>query len=149
MEYRFTKVNYQSSETWRQATDYLRCNPVFYGQPRYDHVILAMQDGEIFAKLLFMFSIMLEEVCYPIIMVKPLDGEVIIQDKDKDLGFYRLCTGLMPTELFSARDIIRGALITTDKENAGDCFVVDTDPDMFCRLNSLRSARFDMYHVQE
>ena len=144
MEYRFLKVNYQSLETWQQATDYLRCNPLFYGQPRYDHAILATQDGEIFAKLLFMFSIMLEEVCYPIIMVKPLDGEVIVQDKDKDLGFYRLCPGLMPAELFSGRDIIRGALVTTDREHAGEFFAVDTDPDMFCRLNSLRSTRFDI-----
>ena len=145
MEYRFLKVNYQSLETWQQTTDYLRCNPIFYGQPRYDHVILAMEDcNNIFAKLLFMFSITLDGVCHPLIMVKPLDGEVIAQDKDKDLGFYRLCPGHEPRELFSARDIIRGALVTPDREKDEEFFAVDVDPDMFCRLNSLRNAQFDM-----
>ena len=66
---------------------------MFYGQPRHDHVILETDNGDIFVKLLLMFSIQLDGVHYPLIMVKPLDGEVIVQDKDKDLGFYRTCTG--------------------------------------------------------
>ncbi|EPS96179.1 hypothetical protein FOMPIDRAFT_35508, partial [Fomitopsis schrenkii] len=127
------KVNYQSQETWKQTTDYLRCNPLFYGQPRYDHVILAMEDGEIFSKLVLIFSIMLGGVCHPMILVTPLDGQVMVQDKDKALGFYRICPGNEPVELFSARDIVRGALVTIDKERAGEFLVVDTDPDMFCR----------------
>ncbi|EPS99113.1 hypothetical protein FOMPIDRAFT_12620, partial [Fomitopsis schrenkii] len=111
VEYRFLKVNYQSQETWKQTTDYLRCSPSFYDQPRYDHVILAMEDGEIFSQLLFMFSILVEGAYHPIVMVKPLDGEVMVQEKDRDLGFYRICPGTEPRELFSARDIIRGALV--------------------------------------
>lgn len=103
-----------------------------------------MEDGQIFAKLLFMFSIMLEDIPHPLIMVRPLDGEVMIHEKDKDLGFYRLCPGSEPTELFSAQDIVRGALVTIDNEHNGEFFVVDTDPDMFCRLNSLRHTRFTM-----
>ncbi|EPT01467.1 hypothetical protein FOMPIDRAFT_1120536, partial [Fomitopsis schrenkii] len=140
VEYRFLKVNYQSQETWKQTTDYLRCNPLFYGQPRYDHVILAMEDGEIFSRLVFIFSIMLGGVCHPMILVTPLDGEVMLHDKDKDLGFYRICPGREKVEMFSARDIIRGALVTIDRERAGEFLVVDTDPDMFCRLNSLRDT---------
>ncbi|EPS96046.1 hypothetical protein FOMPIDRAFT_1131204 [Fomitopsis schrenkii] len=144
VEYRFLKVNYQSQETWKQATDYLRCNPLFYGQPRFDHVMLGVEDGEIFSKLLFVFSILLEGVCHPIIMVRPLDGEVMAQEKDRDLGFYRTCPGVQPRELFSASDIIRGALIVADTEKDGEFLVVDTDPDIFCRLNVLRHSRFDM-----
>ena len=117
---------------------------MFYGQPRYDHVILETDDGDIFAKLLLMFSIQLNGVHYPMIMVKTLDGEVMVQDKDKDLGFYRICPGEQATELFSARDIVRGALLTIDRSTSEDFFVVDTDPDMFFRLNTMRRARFSM-----
>ena len=117
---------------------------MFYGQPRHDHVILETDNGDIFVKLLLMFSIQLDGVHYPLIMVKPLDGEVIVQDKDKDLGFYRICPGEQATELFSARDIVRGALVTIDRGTPEEFLVVDTDPDMFFRLNSMRRARFGM-----
>ena len=117
---------------------------MFYGQPRYDHVILETEDGDIFAKLLLMFSIELDGVHYPMIMTKPLDGPVMVQDKDKDLGFYRICPGEQATELFSVRDIVRGALVTIDRGTPGEYFVVDTDPDMFFRLNSMRRARFGL-----
>ena len=117
---------------------------MFYGQPRHDHVILETDNGDIFVKLLLMFSIPLEGVHYPMIMAKPLDGKVRPQERDQDFGFYRVCPGEQATELFSARDIIQGALVTVDIGTPGEFFVVDTDPDMFFRLNSMRKARFRM-----
>ena len=106
IEYRFIKVFYKSQETWREATDYLRCNPLFYGEPRYDHVLLPTEDRDIFAKLLFVFSISIGGTDYPFIMVKPLDGEVVAENRDKDLGLYRVSPGIRPMALFPATKII-------------------------------------------
>ncbi|KAH9921770.1 uncharacterized protein B0H18DRAFT_1086042 [Fomitopsis serialis] len=142
IEYRFLKVHYQSLETWKQSTDYLRCNPNFYGQERRDHVLMDVEDGELFGRLLFAFTFSVNGTRHPFVILKPLDGEITVNDRDKDLGFYRLRSGEHDAELFPAEHLVRGALITSDPGNHQEFFVVDHDPDMFCRLNALRSSRF-------
>ncbi|PCH36191.1 hypothetical protein WOLCODRAFT_86299, partial [Wolfiporia cocos MD-104 SS10] len=61
-EYRLLKVNYESYETWRTATDLLRCNPDFHGKPRYDYVLLKTTERPIFAQLIFVFTYLVKNV---------------------------------------------------------------------------------------
>ena len=144
MEYRFLRVYYQSEETWRKAQNILHCSPSYRGKARRDHVIVNTVDGPMFAQLLFMFTYMVGNIQHPFIVIHPYDGAVEAQDIDKELGFYRLRLSEIDAEVFPAHTIIRGALVVPDYATPGgsDSFVIDTDPDMFCRLNSLRSARF-------
>ncbi|KAG1888651.1 hypothetical protein F4604DRAFT_1889529 [Suillus subluteus] len=52
----FLKVNYESLVDWRQHTDYLQCNPKFFGAPRFDCVFIQMTNKIIFGRLLFVFE---------------------------------------------------------------------------------------------
>ena len=87
---------------------------MFYGQPRYDHVLLATEIGDIFAKLLIMFSFTVAGTEHPFIMVRPLNGAVMIQGKDKDLGFYRLSAGNVMDCTLSTNAFLD---LITDEEN--------------------------------
>ena len=101
------------------ATDYLRCNPKFHNQPRYDWVLIQTVDKQIFAQLVFVFSITIGNVKYPLALVQPFDAPVESLDKDKDLGFLRLkAQPRASTEIFSIASIIRGALLVKDFDTA-------------------------------
>lgn len=90
----------------------------------------------IFAKLLFVFTYIVDSTKYPLVLVEPLDHPKGLSVKDRDLGFYRLRRNPRVThELFSAHSIIRGALVVEDFAVDGDFLVVDTiDGDMFLRV---------------
>lgn len=85
-----------------------------------------------------------EQRTTPFIVIRPYNGEVEAQDTDRELGFYCVCSGEVYLEVFPASSILRGALIVPDYTTppTSDSFVVDTNPDMFCRLNVLRMSRF-------
>jgi hypothetical protein len=140
MEYRFLKVNYESIVDFRCATDYLRCNPEFYGKPRYDCIAINTANGYIFAQLIFMFSCEVDRKKYPIALVQPFDAPIPNRSrKDKDLGLCRVrerpCA---QSEFVLVSTIVRGALLAEDPENVGDWFVVDlVDTDMFLRLKKI------------
>ncbi|KAH9828716.1 uncharacterized protein C8Q71DRAFT_799953 [Rhodofomes roseus] len=142
VEYRFLKVNYQSEETWKQDFDLLRCTPSWFGKERRDHILLNTEDGHIFARLMLIFTYSVDGIEHPFIVVRPLDGAVEPEDRDKDLGFYRVRQSEYDLEVHPAQSIIRGALIIRDHDNIGDHFAVDIDPDMFCRLNTFRARQF-------
>ncbi|KAK6984385.1 hypothetical protein R3P38DRAFT_3231865 [Favolaschia claudopus] len=61
----FLKVHYESLSSWCPAMDFLRCNPKFNGQPRYDCVLVNTQDKPFFARLLYMFSCQVEAKSHP------------------------------------------------------------------------------------
>ncbi|KZT70542.1 hypothetical protein DAEQUDRAFT_667378, partial [Daedalea quercina L-15889] len=145
VEYRFLKVHYQSMETWGTSRDLLRCSPSFNKQERHDHVMVDAQGGAIFAQLLLIFTYPVNGVQHPFIVIRPYDGDINSKERDARLGFYRVSHSRVTAEVFPAYSIIRGALIVPDHSSPGksDFFVMDIDPDMFCRLNSLRSHRFE------
>ncbi|KAG1893062.1 uncharacterized protein F5891DRAFT_1131386 [Suillus fuscotomentosus] len=90
-EYQFLKVNYESLVDWRVSADYLRCSPMFHGLPRYDFVILQTEVSVIFAQLLMVFTCMVGDVQYPIMLTLPYDQPVGAHPrKDKDLDFWRV-----------------------------------------------------------
>ncbi|KAG1886830.1 uncharacterized protein F5891DRAFT_1132413 [Suillus fuscotomentosus] len=137
-ECRFLKVNYESLVDWRQHTDYLRCNPKFFGASRFDCAFIQTTDKIIFGRLLFVFECTLDNTVLSLALIHPFDAPtgVCIQ-KDKHLNIFRVRAKLRAqAEFFSVRAIIRGALLVPDGGN--DFLVVDTvDTDMFLRVKAL------------
>ena len=138
--YCFLKISYESKVTWKTATDYLRCSPKFYGQPRYDYVIIQTVEKPIFGQLVFVFTITIGKYKYPLALVQPFDAPVDALEKDVDLGFFRLkAQSRAKTEIFPVASIIRGALLVRDFDSdENEYLVLDViDGDMFLRvLNS-------------
>ncbi|EPQ59138.1 hypothetical protein GLOTRDRAFT_103193 [Gloeophyllum trabeum ATCC 11539] len=139
-EHRFVKVTYESMVDWRAKTDYLRCSPDFYRHERYDTVIVSTVAGNIFAKLVYVFTCMVEGRSYPLALVQPLDAASgILRQTDKDLGFHRLREKhRIDSEFISLETIVRGAFVAPDFNRSGDFFPVDViDGDMFLRLKEM------------
>ncbi|KIK69183.1 hypothetical protein GYMLUDRAFT_117988, partial [Collybiopsis luxurians FD-317 M1] len=113
--YQFLKINYESLETWRVATDLLRCNPNFQNAPRFDFIIFATVTGPVFAQLRYLF------VC----------------TVDRELGLLRVRKE-RATELISVQSIIRGAVLipaSNDPLLSDEMLIWDVlDGDMFLRL---------------
>ncbi|KAJ2978154.1 hypothetical protein NUW54_g11326 [Trametes sanguinea] len=62
----YLKVDYESKDTWEMQTDRLRCNPRFFGAPRYDCVIFKMDEHDYrFAQLKLLFVFTWQGVRYP------------------------------------------------------------------------------------
>ncbi|KAJ6603952.1 hypothetical protein B0H10DRAFT_1821857 [Mycena sp. CBHHK59/15] len=99
---------------WTSTMDYLRCNPNFHGQSRYDGALVKTTNGLIFVQLIYMFSCMALRLHR--VRAKPR----------KD------------AEIISAHSIVRGALLAPDFDSADEFFVVDiADTDISLRLKSL------------
>lgn len=127
--------------SWTESTDYIRCHPEFHGNPRYDYVIFRTVQGEIFGKLILMFSIVIEGKDYPIALVQPYDAPIgRIYSKDIDLGFMRVkAKPRASSEFISVRTIIRGAVLVPDFEKDGEFIVMDIlDNDMFLRVKQMQ-----------
>ena len=131
-------MNYQSLETWQQATDYLRCNPLFYGQPRYDLVMVNMfGDDSTFCRLVRVFTYAYAAQTYALALVQPYTTFIqSSQSVDRKLGLCRIHEKPRhESQIIPMRSIIRGALCIQDNEKEGDFLVLDTiDEDMFLRL---------------
>ncbi|KAG1881469.1 hypothetical protein C8R48DRAFT_744221 [Suillus tomentosus] len=129
-ECRFLKVNYESLVDWRQHTDFLRCNPKFFGAPHFDCVFVQTTDKIIFSRLLFVFECTLEDTALSLALIHPFDAPTGVRiRKDKHLSIFH-------AEFFSVRSIIRGAFLVPDGSN--NYLVVDTvDTNMFLRVKAL------------
>ncbi|KAJ6613822.1 hypothetical protein B0H10DRAFT_1804753, partial [Mycena sp. CBHHK59/15] len=109
--FQFLKVYYKSLGNWTSTTDYLRCNPNFHGQSRYDGALVKTTNGFIFVQLIYIQGFATARV-----RTKPR----------KD------------AEIISAHSIVRGALLAPDFDSADEFFVVDiADTDISLRLKSL------------
>ncbi|KAG2053125.1 hypothetical protein BDR06DRAFT_1055215 [Suillus hirtellus] len=118
-EFRFLRVNYELIVDWRVHRDLLRCNPKFYGSPRYDCVMVKTADKPFFARLVYMFTCLI----------------------DDDIGLWHVqAKPRSSSEIISVRSIIQGAALTNDPETAGDYFVIHTvDTDIFLRVKALQA----------
>jgi hypothetical protein len=137
-ECRYLKVNYESMVDWRQHTDYLRCNPKFYGTPRFDCVFIQTTDKVIFGRLLFLFECAVGDITLSLALIHPFDAPTGIRlRKDKHLNFYRVrARPHAQAEFFSVRSIICGAFLVPD--GSTDYLVVDTiNTDMFLHVKEL------------
>ena len=123
---------------WRQCTNYLRCNPKFFGALRFDCVLIQTTDKIIFGRLLFIFECTVGDVVLSLTLIHPFDAPTGVHTrKDKHLNIFHVRARLRAqAEFFSARSIIRGALLVPDGSH--NYLVVDTvDTDMFLRIKAL------------
>ncbi|KAJ7845296.1 hypothetical protein B0H13DRAFT_2239099 [Mycena leptocephala] len=94
----------------------------------------------IFAQLLYMFSCTVENKSHPLALILPLDAPTgNTTRKDKLLRFRRVrAQARKNSEFISLHSIIRGAVLVSDSDKAGDFLVFDIlDGDTSLRLKSL------------
>lgn len=148
MECRFIKPSYESIVTWTSCEDYLRCAPLFYGQPRYDGIMVSVAGDQLnnvlFGQLVFSFLCKVGNGdTEPIALIWPMDIPSDSQNpharKDRHLGLFRLrARPRAQCRFVSLRSTIRGAMLVNSYDTAGDFFVVDlVDSDMFLRLKEV------------
>ncbi|KAJ7447334.1 hypothetical protein B0H11DRAFT_2335669, partial [Mycena galericulata] len=138
--FQFLKVYYESMGTWTSTADYLRCNPKFHGQPRYDCVLIKTAQQPIFAQLIYLFSCIVEEKSHSFALVQALDAPTgRLGRKDKLLRFHRVrAKPRKNSEFISVHSIIRGAVMVPDFDKAGEFIVFDVlDTDTSLRLKNL------------
>ncbi|KIK51836.1 hypothetical protein GYMLUDRAFT_377235 [Collybiopsis luxurians FD-317 M1] len=135
--YQFLKINYESLETWRVATDLLQCNPNFQNAPRFDFIIFATVTGPVFAQLRYLFVCTVAEIQYPIALIQAYKVVHAQPQVDRELGLLRVRKE-RATELISVQSIIRGAVLipaSNDPLLSDEMLVWDVlDGDMFLQL---------------
>ena len=150
--YKYLKVNYESCISWRQETNILRINPEFHRRPRYDYVLIEVDSKDndpayIFAQLLEVFGVTVDEETYHMALILPMDGKVTRDPSrkkiDNTLGFTRLQSRHPSHSAFiNVESIVRGGLLANSYEEnvqADEHIVVDViDEDMWWRMKSLR-----------
>ena len=124
---------------WQEDTDILHCNESFYGQPRFDHVIVATENGSFLAQLLSLFQFQAGTHSHSLALVQVYGQPPgSTRRKDRELGLHRVWVKSSPYAIVAVEWIIRGALLIEDTNIQGDCFVVYTiDSDMFLRIPTL------------
>ena len=139
-EFHYLRVTYRSMVNWQDDTNLLRCNESFHHQPRYDHVLVASEDGGLFfAQLLCLFQFYTDTQSYNLALIQTYgQPSGSIRRKDRDLGLHRLWLKNNPYAIITVESIVRGVLLVEDATIQGDYFVVDTiDGDMFLRMTTL------------
>jgi len=126
---------------WQDSIDLLRCSDSFFGQPRFDHVIIATENGPFFAQLLCLFQFQAGPQSHSLALVKAYGrASGSTRRKDRELGLYRVRIKLSPYMIVDVESIVRGALLVEDTSVLGDYFAVDTvDSDMFLRMATVFS----------
>ncbi|KAJ7059280.1 hypothetical protein C8F01DRAFT_1220265 [Mycena amicta] len=135
-------VHFKSLDNWTDTDDILRCSPSFFGHERYDAVLVKTATGDIFARLVFLFTCDVNGKQLPFALIQAMDAPTGQRTaKDKRLGFYRVREkARRQSEFISAHSIIRGALLAPDFEKPGNYLAVDlVDTDMFFRLKKMYS----------
>jgi len=126
---------------WYTKTDYLRCNPLFSGRPRYDFVFIDSERGRRFARLVFVFVCHVNGCDYNLALVQGLDKSTrtTTRSGDKNLSIYRWhLRSRDRCEVIPLEDIVHGAVLIADTKYSGDYFVLDTlDADMFMRMKCM------------
>ncbi|KAF8214910.1 hypothetical protein K438DRAFT_1901905 [Mycena galopus ATCC 62051] len=138
--FQFLKVHYESLSTWTSTTDYLRCNPKFNGQARYDCVMVKTEERPFFARLLYLFSCTVEKLPHQFALILPMDAPTGRASRiDKALRFIRVKSKPeKQSEFISVHSIICGVVLVPDSDKAGEFIVFDVlDPDTSRRLNTL------------
>ncbi|KAK7030283.1 hypothetical protein VNI00_014300 [Paramarasmius palmivorus] len=136
--FQYLKINYESYETWKLGTDYIRCNPSFQRHPRYDFILFSSEDGPVFGQLQNLFVCKIGEASYPVAYIQSY--RVIHNTRrdrsDKDFGILRIKKDAK--EFISVHSIIRGALVVSASSAdrlEEERLVVDVlDSDMFLRI---------------
>ncbi|KAH6880256.1 hypothetical protein BKA70DRAFT_1126649 [Coprinopsis sp. MPI-PUGE-AT-0042] len=146
--YRYAKVNYESLEDSTVATDFLRMNPNFHGNERYDSCLLSAPDGQVFAKMVAILGVSVGDTEVLLAVLIPYDetlgesaGAVTRAKRERDeaLEFVRVrARSPSAAVVVFAEQLIRGALLVEDfssTTSGKDHLVVDVvDADMWLRM---------------
>ncbi|KAG1877635.1 hypothetical protein DFJ58DRAFT_645452, partial [Suillus subalutaceus] len=85
------RVNYESLVDWRMHEDLLRCNPKFYGSPRFDCVIVKTTDNLFFARLMYLFGCSIGDTDFSLALIHPYDAGIGVRRRqDVDLGLWHV-----------------------------------------------------------
>ncbi|KAG2111031.1 hypothetical protein BD769DRAFT_1392138 [Suillus cothurnatus] len=140
-EHHYLKVHYESTATWKLATDYLRCSPSFHGHEHCDCALIRTQDKDghdknIFVKLLFVFKYTVGNHTLDLALVLPMDASPRRRLLDRDLRLTQLhAWPAASSEFITLHSIICGALLVPDFDNHRDYFLIDyADTDMFLHV---------------
>lgn len=123
--------------------DILRCNPDWKSGPRRNCVMVDTKGGMVFAQLVFVFTIKIAKVVYPIAMILPFRYSVAKskarQEKDLDMQFLRVRKPKdSETEFVSARSIVRGAVLVQAYDANDEYIVFDVlDSDLVVRVRDI------------
>ncbi|KAJ7360797.1 hypothetical protein DFH08DRAFT_921182 [Mycena albidolilacea] len=134
--YQFLKVFFKSLENWLDDVDFLRCNPCFHGLARYDAALVKTMQGNIFVRLVYVFTFEIDGRRHPVALVQALDVGIPqrlyrVRQRERE-----------KCEFISVHSIIRGALLIPDFEIEGDHLVVDiVDADMYLRIKAMYGDR--------
>ncbi|KAI6017728.1 hypothetical protein BKA83DRAFT_4058855 [Pisolithus microcarpus] len=145
-EYQYLKVKYVSTVDWEVATNYLRCNPNFHGQPRYDCALIQFSETEAaFVRLIFLFTCQVATLndTFQFALVQPLTAGTGVRKLDRDFQLIRVKAVPRVASIFiPVKSIIRGALLYPDPGRHGEFLVVEhVDGDMFLRMREWTRTR--------
>ncbi|KAF7371641.1 hypothetical protein MVEN_00019800 [Mycena venus] len=136
---KLVRIDYQSTVNWKSATDILRCNPKFHGQPRYDSLIFSAQDDPLaMGQLELIFRCHLPgRVSLDLAMIRTYCGSSWKPKTRTDCPLREMNTGAM---FISLEHVVRGALLCPIFGSPREAvyYVIDCiDGDMFLRLNPI------------
>lgn len=107
-EFQFLRVTYESMVDWRMRQDLLRCNPTFFGSPRFDCVIVKTAGKPFIAHLVYLFGCSISDADLHLAIIHPYDvGIGVRRRRDVDLGLWRVrATPCSSSEIISVQSII-------------------------------------------
>lgn len=126
----------------------VRANPNFHNRPRYDFVLIKVDEAQhIFAQLVYIFGIQVDEKPYYLALVTPFDAvpSLFNRKRDGDLRLTRVrARPRSEAVIISTESIVRGGLLVEDFGSPidGEHLVIDfIDGDMWWRMKHLTLAR--------
>jgi hypothetical protein len=117
MPFQYLTAAYQSKTNWYINCNYLHCNPLFYGRPCFDSVLIDRGEDwdPYFGHLVIMSMCNAFNATYPVTIIEAyeackLESRSMI---DKELGFLWLCY-TRKVEFLLVKFIIRGLVLVED-----------------------------------
>jgi hypothetical protein len=146
MAHKYLKVSYAGALDARETrTDILRVNPNFHGSPRYDYVLVKVDESHcMLAQLLSIFTINYEDKRYHMALILPMDRLTLTRNRTRDRALRLTRVRSRPrydSIVVDTETLTRGALLTDEHDSPGEFFVLDTiDDDFWWRMKSVSLA---------
>ncbi|KAL1660152.1 hypothetical protein GGF50DRAFT_63773, partial [Schizophyllum commune] len=143
--YKYLRVKFLSEVDWTETEDKLRCNPSFHKKPRYDFLLLrdSEDDDPLVGQMVYMFTCKVEEVLYPLVLVRCMDAKISrVSKKDRDLGLIRVrvrprTKNQNEFRFFSLLSVVRGLTVAPAFDRDTDYLVMNhCDEDLLLRTLS-------------
>ena len=133
-------MNYESTVDWGLMSDHLRCNPSFFGSPRFDAALIQhTADKMVFVRLLFMFTCQISTFgTFKFVLVQPYTLACSGRRLDRDFQLTRVKALPNTSLMFIPLESIICSAVLVPSDSANEYFVVDhLDSDMFLWMKAL------------